>query len=313
VKKARETFSILVLRGGPSAEREVSLSSGQAVAAALKARGHVVYESDIGPDDLAVLDRIHVDVVFPVLHGTFGEDGQLQAILEKRGLRYVGSNAASSRLAMDKWLSKQAVEGAGVLTAEGVLLEAGKGAGTNEIERAIGRVGIPCVAKPNCQGSSIGVVIGRTKLEAWEGIERSLEDYGDCLVEKFIAGRELTVGILGDKTLPILEIKPAEGFYDYQAKYVSDNTEYSFETGLPLELTKQIQDQARRAFMALGCRDLGRVDFILDGQGRSYFLEVNTLPGFTSHSLVPKAAGRIGLSFEEMCEEIVRMSLARPI
>jgi D-alanine-D-alanine ligase len=214
---------------------------------------------------------------------------------------------------MDKWQAKQAAGRVGVLTAEAVLLEAEKEISRKEIQRGITNVGLPCVIKPNCQGSSVGVVIAQTEDQAEQAIEQSLAHYGDCLVEQFIAGRELTVGILGEQTLPVLEVKPAHGFYDYQAKYVSDDTVYSFETGLDEEQLELVQDQARKAFDAIGCRDLGRVDFILDYQGRIYFLEVNTLPGFTSHSLVPKAAGQIGLSFEEMCEQIVRMSLRRPI
>jgi D-alanine-D-alanine ligase len=289
------------------------------VARALAGQGHKVIESDIGPDDLSALDRGGFDVVFPVLHGTFGEDGQLQEILERRRIPYVGSDAASSRLAMDKQRAKEAFARAGLLTAQGRLLVAGapspsRGAEIEvEIGAALDQVQFPCVVKPNCQGSSIGVVIATSEGQARQAIAESLRNYGDCLVEQFIKGRELTVGILAGQALPVLEVRPADGFYDYQAKYQADTTEYLFDMGLSPAQLQAIQTDAVRAFAALGCRDFGRVDIILDDTGRRYLLEVNTIPGFTDHSLLPKAAARVGITMAQMCSQIVRMAYERPI
>lgn len=314
----QKKLKITVLRGGPSAERQVSLISGGAVARALRAGGHEVFESDIGPDDLSALDR-SADVIFPVLHGTFGEDGQLQAIMERRGLRYVGSDAQASRLAMDKVAAKQAFAGAGLFVAREVFIRQVDFQSENDawldrqIESAVKNLGLPCVVKPNFQGSSVGVVIAKSAGHAAEGIRVCLDQYGDCLIEQFIVGRELTVGILGEQTLPVLEIRPAQGFYDYQAKYQAEDTQYLFDMGLSAEDLAGIQKQALVAFKSLGCRDFGRVDVIYDALGRSWLLEVNTIPGFTDHSLLPKAAGRAGISFEELCDRIARMALIRPI
>ncbi len=305
---------VLVLSGGPSAEREVSLASGKAVANALKSVGHKVIESDIGPDNLSALDTGDFDVVFPVLHGTFGEDGQLQQILEQRNLPYVGSNSTASKLAMDKYQAKIAFEQAGVAVAEGVLIKS-KGPETEidsqEIVQAIATVGIPCVVKPNCEGSSVGVVIGRQELQTIEAIEDALMHHGDCLIERFIMGREFTVGILAGEVLPVLEVKAADGFYDFEAKYEKNDTEYSFDLNLPDETIKAMQNDALACFNALKCRDLARIDFILSDSGR-FVLEINTLPGFTNHSLVPKAAQHIGMSMEEICDKIVQISYDRP-
>ena len=305
-----ERLRVLVLLGGPSAEREVSLMSGAAVAEALAGRGHQVRTGDITPQDLSVLDGDDYQVVFPVLHGTFGEDGQLQAILAERGIRYAGSDAVSSRLAMDKYRSKEAFVRAGLETPRAILLETGK-AKDAEITEAVAYVGLPCVVKPNCQGSSVGVVIAPDEQTAKPAVADTLAEYGDCLVEEFITGRELTVAILADRTLPVIEVRTGRGFYDYDAKYLDDDTQYLFDTDLSEEQLRAVQDDAGRAFAALDCRDFGRVDMILAESRRDCILEVNTIPGFTSHSLVPKAAARAGMTLGEMCERIVGMALHR--
>jgi len=316
--KSPKTLSVLVLMGGPGGEREVSLQSGSAVAKALAEGGVEVSQSDIGPDDLGALERDGFDVIFPVLHGTFGEDGQLQEIMEQRGLCFAGSDSVSSRRAMNKQQAKQAFVRADVLTPLAEFIKAGEGKIGQvdfdlRIEQALEIIGLPGVIKPNSQGSSLGVVIARNETEAWEAIEQVLKEHGDCLIERFVGGRELTVGILGDKILPVLEVKPARGFYDYQAKYLDDNTQYLFDIDLPAELLVQCQRQARRAFEVLGCRDFGRVDMIVDHWGRAFILEVNTIPGFTEHSLLPKAAARAGITMPQICAEIVRMAHARSI
>jgi D-alanine-D-alanine ligase len=175
------------------------------------------------------------------------------------------------------------------------------------------RIGIPCVIKPNRQGSSVGVVIARHEDEAARAIARSLTEYGDCLIEQFIAGRELTVGIIDGRALPVLEIRPKQVFYDYRAKYLDDDTEYLFEMGLEEGFLQTLQADAENAFVALGCRDFGRVDFLMDSHKRPCLLEINTIPGFTDHSLLPKAARRVGMDMAQLCDKIVRMAWQRSI
>ena len=308
-----EKFGVLVLAGGPSAEREVSLASGAAVAQALTECGHHVRCGDIDPQDLSALDGDDYQVVFPVLHGAFGEDGQLQYILDKRRIPYVGSDAASSYLAMDKYYSKHAFIEAGLDTGKSILIEhkrLGK-VTVSEITKAVEFVGTPCVVKPNCQGSSLGVVIARENQVAQCAVPDMLARYGDCLVEEFIPGWELTVGILDGQALPMIEITTGREFYDYDAKYLDDDTQYLFDTHLSQEQLHQVSQDAQRAFAALGCRDYGRVDMILEPSGRDCILEVNTIPGFTSHSLVPKAAARNGMTLGQMCERIISLALQR--
>ena len=328
-------LTVVVLAGGPSAEREVSLASGQVVARALANQGHAARTADIGPDDWSVLDD-DFDVVFPALHGTFGEDGQLQRALEQRGIVYAGSDSASSALAMDKYAAKQQFFKAGLMTPEAVLIKAdgvlaaqpaiqnvGQAASkttsqtarsvARQVEQAIRQVGLPCVVKPNSQGSSIGVVLADDAATARQAVAETIARYGDCLIEQLIVGRELTVGILGSRALPVLEVRTERCFYDYQAKYADDRTEYFFDIDLSADQLRGVQADAQRAFGALRCRDFGRVDMILDAAGGDYILEVNTIPGFTDHSLLPKAAGRVGLSMAQMCDQIVRMAQARSI
>lgn len=292
------------------------------MAAALRRAGHKVIEADINPDNLSVLDEKrsgHFDIVFPMIHGTFGEDGQLQEIMEQRGVRFVGSDSKSSRLAMDKFQSKKAFEKAGLLTPKAELIERSKlqpaccGDPDECLKAVLDELSLPCVVKPNEQGSSVGVVITAQREQALEAVRDALAEYGNCLVEEFIAGREFTVGIVGGEALPVLEVRPAEQFYDYRAKYLADDTKYVFDLDLNEDELGSIQEIARRAFLSLGCLDLARVDMIRDTAGRVYVLEVNTLPGFTDHSLVPKAAARAGMSMEKLCDQIVQMALKRPI
>jgi len=308
-----------VLRGGPGAERQVSLASGQNVARALRQCGYAVCEGDIAPGDLAALEAGDFDVVFPVLHGTFGEDGQLQQIMEDRGLCYVGSDPASSRLAMNKYQAKAVFESAGLATPQSVLIETNRAAVIEagqleqQIQAAVAGVGLPCVVKPNCQGSSIGITIASVPAQAADAVTATLRDYGDCLIERYVAGRELTVGIIGRQVLPVIQVQPRRHFYDYLAKYEDDHTEYIFDLDLDGFLLDQVSRQGWRAFASLGCRDLGRVDMILTNAAEVFILEVNTMPGFTEHSLVPKAAARAGLTCPEICDQIVRIAYRRSI
>ncbi|MBN2376708.1 MAG: D-alanine--D-alanine ligase [Sedimentisphaerales bacterium] len=314
-----EEIKVLVLRGGPSAEREVSLESGAAVAAALRTAGFVVAEADINPDNLSALEQNDFDVIVPMLHGTFGEDGQLQKILEQRNLCYAGSDSVASELAMDKYRSKLAFQQAGLLTPYSQLIEVAceKILGSAEfecyIESCIEQVGTTCVVKPNCQGSSVGITIAGSSKIAKKAIQQVVAEHGDCLVERFVKGRELTVGVIGDQPLPVLEIRAAQGFYDYQAKYHDDKTQYYFDIELSEDTLIAIQQAGLAAFKALNCRDFGRVDFIVDERNQIFVLEVNNLPGFTSHSLVPKAAAQAGNDMPKICAQIVRMALQRSI
>lgn len=293
---------ITVLRGGPGPERPVSLVSGAAVADALRRRGHEVFEADVGPDNLGALDR-PADVVFPVLHGTFGEDGTLQRILEQRGLRFVGSGSAASALAMDKVAAKQCAAGVGALTPPYEVWD------ETSLSRSIPDLPLPVVVKPVDQGSSVSTFIVRESRSFQHAVRQVVAEFRRALVERFIAGDELTVGILGGQALPPICVRPRRDFYDYQAKYEDDATEYLFDAGHPPALLVEVSEQSRRVFARLGGRHLGRVDWMADREGRLWFLEVNTIPGFTSHSLVPKAAARVGIPFDELCQRLVWMAL----
>jgi D-alanine-D-alanine ligase len=290
-------LKVTVLAGGPSAEREVSLESGRAIANALRQRGHEVFMSDIGPENLAALDR-PADVVFPALHGPFGEDGTLQSIMQQRKIRFVGSGSRASATAMDKVASKKVATSIGADTPE---YESVTG-------RAETRLSPPIVVKPVDQGSSVGTSIVRRAEDVPAALEKVIRLFGRVLVERFIEGDELTVGIVGDETLPPICIRPTREFYDYDAKYVANDTQYLFDAGYPLALLDRARELSKRIVDELGCRHLARVDWMVDRDLRLWFLEVNTLPGFTSHSLVPKAAAHIGVSFEELCERLVFMA-----
>ncbi len=286
-------LAVTVLSGGPGAEREVSLSSGTAVADALQRRGHSVLLADIGPHDLSALDRA-CDVVFPALHGTFGEDGQLQRILEARGIRFVGSGSAASEAAMDKAVTKRLAQSIGVRTPAFEVVERGGEVGWNG----------PVVVKPVDQGSSVMTRVVTEPTGLAPAVAAVLDGYGRALVERFIAGDELTVGILAGVPLPPICIRPRGAFYDYDAKYRDDRTEYHFDSHPPALLDEAAR-LSLRVFQRLGCRHLARVDWMVDREQNLWLLEVNTLPGFTSHSLLPKAAERVGVPFDELCHRLV--------
>jgi len=297
------TLRVTVLCGGPSAEREVSLESGRAVADALRRRGHEVFVADIGPAELSALEH-PADVVFPALHGPFGEDGTVQRLLAARGLPYVGSDARASALAMDKVATKAAVAAAGIDTPACEVWDAAALA-----TRAEPGVPLPVIVKPVDQGSSVGTTIVRETAGFLPAVRLAVGQFGRALVEQFITGDEVTVGIVGGEPLPPICVRPKRQFYDYQAKYQDDATEYLFEAGYPARVFAQAQALSRRVFEVLGCRHLARVDWMVDETHRLWFLEINTLPGFTSHSLVPKAAARTGVAFDELVERLVRLAL----
>ncbi len=306
-----EPLDILVLMGGPSDEREVSLASGTAIADALTLRGHNVRRADIGPLHTEALDAEGIDVVFIALHGEFGEDGQIQRLCEQRGLAYVGSPPHASELALDKAASKQVYRKVGIDTPEWVVVE--------EFDRPtkqaalIDRVGLPCVLKPVAGGSSIDITIARSADERHSALEYLLDKYTRAMVEQYVEGREFTVGVIDTRALPVMEIRSRRDFYDYTAKYSDDATEYIADHGLDDASVKAMQNAALGAHGALGCRDLSRSDFLTDNDGRCWMIEINTIPGFTSHSLLPKAAAVAGIDFATLCEMLVKMAVDRHV
>jgi D-alanine-D-alanine ligase len=299
----RQPLRVTVLCGGPSAEREISLESGRAVADALRRCGHEVFVADIGPADLSALDH-PADVVFPALHGTFGEDGTLQGILSERGIRYVGSDERASRLAIDKAASKVVVREHGMDTAPFEVWDRQ----VVQARRSPG-VDLPLVIKPVDQGSSVGTCIIRKPEDIWPTAAELVAQFERVLLERFIEGEELTVGIIGGEPLPPICVRTKRPFYDFIAKYEDQGTEYLFDAGYPAALLERAQSLSARVFACLGCRHLARVDWIVDPDQRLWFLEINTLPGFTGHSLVPKAAAREGVTFEALVDRLVQMAI----
>jgi D-alanine-D-alanine ligase len=283
--------------GGASREREVSLQSGACAAKALALAGCCVVAWDIGPDRLEILEDRSIDVFFLALHGAFGEDGQLQEILERKHLAYTGSGPQACRLSFDKMATKRRFAEAGIDTPRS--LEFTADTEPHRFEQALEALGLRVVVKPIRQGSSVGVTILNDPDEVLPTCRKTLAEFGDCMVEQFVAGKEVTAGVL-----PVIEIRPVQGFYDYHAKYVDDQTQYLFDT-LPPDVERSVQAKALTAFKALGLRHLARIDFILSSEGRAYALEANAIPGLTGHSLLPKAAARIGLSMSDLCIQVV--------
>lgn len=298
-------MKVTVLYGGPSAEREVSLVSGRAVIDALRGMGHEVFASDVSPSDLSGLDH-PADVIFPVLHGAFGESGELQEILEQRGLPFVGSGSKASRLGMNKVSTKLVWEKAGLPTPKWRVVRRGE-----EIPPSPGA----CVVKAVDSGSSIDVYLCRSPAECAaqtaDALQQVLSRHESALVEQFIDGIELTVGILEEKPLAPIRIVPTREFFDYEAKYRSSETEHRFETGLPAEIVEKCRELARRANAAVGARDLARIDIMVDRENQPYLLEINTMPGFTPRSLLPEAAKHGGIEFGALVDRLVRRAAAR--
>lgn len=293
--------------GGIGSERPVSLLSGANISNALEEAGVRVVRADIRPDELSVLEDATIDVFFLALHGTFGEDGTLQKILEERGLAFTGSDSRSSRISMDKAASKAAFEAAGAKVAPQLILENGMTAGA--AARAIAAFGPRYVVKPVYEGSSVGVEILDGAEPAANAGLACLKKYGSAMIEQFIRGREITVGVVDGTALPIIEIRPKNPFYDFQAKYESEETQYLFDTISNAALVTKLQDCAMACFEAAGCRHLGRVDMILDENNDAYVLEINTLPGFTSHSLLPMAAMKAGMTQPQLCVRILKAAM----
>jgi D-alanine-D-alanine ligase len=292
---------VAVLMGGPSAEREVSLQSGSVVVQALLNAGTQVCEVDVRGPDFWLSSQ--VDVAFIALHGTFGEDGQIQRILEERGVPYTGSGPAASALAFDKSAAKSAFIAAGIPTPAHAVIERDL--------TPIAALSLPLVIKPARQGSSVGISIVNDRAELQEACAQAWRYDERLIAEQFIRGRELTVGILGDKALPIIEISTRRTFFDYQAKYTPGEAEEIVPAPLDRLTAARVQELALRAHECLGCRDFSRVDVMLSTSGELSVLEVNTIPGLTANSLLPKAARACGLSMQDVCLRMAEMALAR--
>jgi D-alanine-D-alanine ligase len=295
-------LNITVMLGGPSAEREVSLRSGAAVAAALRSRGHEVFELD--PQDADWIMPEKTDVVFLALHGTYGEDGTVQRQLEKLGVPYTGCDSEASRIAFDKLLTKQCCIEAVVPTAKFLAVDSA------ETPWPLGWQP-PLVVKPVRQGSSVGLQFVN-RVDEWRAaLAEALRFDSEVLVEEKIVGRETTVGILDGQALPVVEVRPKTGSYDYQSKYTAGASEYFCPAEFDAATTQRIQAAALGAFKAVGGRDYSRVDVMVRADGSPVVLEVNTLPGMTETSLLPKAAAAAGLNFSELCLRMVDLALAR--
>lgn len=335
-------MNIAMLLGGISPERNVSFASGQAVARVLQERGHTVtlHDPARGANSLITFDDITTaantpvtvqelqafrpwamvecvqsgaldtaDIVFIGLHGKYGEDGYLQSLLDMRGLRYTGSGMAASALAMDKAMAKNIMRAAGIPVPSGMALhraDATEEACAALVEHFTGSV----VIKPNDQGSTVGVTILDTPdiSALYKAVQDSLQFSSVVLIEEFIDGREFTVGVLGGEALPVVEIIPHDGFYDYEHKYTKGHTEYVCPADLLEQDAEFMQNLAESAYEALGCRAYCRVDFRMDDEHAPYCLEVNTLPGMTSQSLFPKAGAAADMSFGDICEKIIELS-----
>ena len=305
------SLRIAVLSGGDSAERPVSLESGSAVADALLKRGHRVMQIDPAATPLDRISWPDFDVVFLALHGAFCEDGQVQSLMEERGVRYTGSDATASRLAFSKSASKERFAQDGVPTLPYVLFH--ESDGRERLRQAAATLGYPLIVKPNTQGSSLGVSIVHQEIELDAALAECFRYDLFGILEPYVSGTEWTVGLIDELVLPPIQITTPRAFYDYQAKYVDDATQYVFDADLPASVLAQITDAGRRAGAAIGTSGIARVDLMLDRQQSPWVLEVNTIPGFTSHSLIPKAAARIGIDFAELCERALKSCLSRTI
>ncbi|WP_224553959.1 D-alanine--D-alanine ligase [Pectobacterium versatile] len=304
------TEKVAVLLGGTSAEREVSLLSGQAVLAGLKEAGINAHAVDTRDVSVTTLKEEGFTKIFIALHGRGGEDGILQGVLEFLGLPYTGSGVMASALTMDKLRTKQVWQAVGLPVSPYVALDRRQYSETaaNALLAKFTHLGLPLIVKPSREGSSVGMSKVNTLSELPAALEEAFRHDDDILVEKWLSGPEYTVAILGDEVLPSIRIQPAGTFYDYEAKYLSDDTQYFCPSGLPDEQEQALAGLAMAAYRAVGCCGWGRVDFMLDSDGAFYLLEVNTSPGMTSHSLVPMAARQRGLTFSQLVVEILGLA-----
>jgi len=294
---------IALLYGGSNGERDVSRQSGEAVFQSLNAAGYEVAKIDPAEVDLNNVNWVEFEIVFLALHGSFGEDGQVQELLEKTGIPFTGSDSVVSQVAFRKSSAKERFRQRGVPTPRSMLVHETED--RKEIAQRAESLGFPLVVKPDSQGSSLGISFVKEPANLRQALERCFEFDTYALLEKEIVGTEWTLGLIDDTAFPLIRIDVANGFYDYKAKYEDETTEFSFEFDLPATVVKMIEQTGHEAARSLGTRGIVRVDLRLDEQYQPWVLEVNTIPGMTSHSLVPKAAQKAGIDFTELCERAI--------
>ncbi len=292
---------VAVLFGGRSAEREVSLKSGAAVLAALQRSGVDAHAFDPAERSLQELVNDRYDRAFIALHGRFGEDGTVQGALELMGMPYTGSGVMASALGMDKWRSKLVWQAGGLPVPEYLMLE-------ESSKDVVEKLGLPLFVKPANEGSSVGITKVKNKDDLSQAYLHAAQYDRLVIAERYIGGGEFTVAILGDKALPVIRIEPASEFYDYEAKYLRNDTRYLCPSGLDAEMEGEMQRLAERAFALIGAQGWGRVDFLMSETGQPYVLEINTSPGMTDHSLMPMAARNAGIGFEELVLRVLELA-----
>jgi D-alanine-D-alanine ligase len=295
-----------VLMGGLSSEREVSLATGNAILKALTEKGYNAIAIDAGRDVAEVIRRSGVEIAFNGLHGKYGEDGAIQGLLEISGIPCTGSGILASAVGMNKILSKLVFKAHGLLVGPYLVVQAEK---REQLSEALSIMSFPFVVKPSSEGSSVGVSLVYRYDELAPAADLAFKYDREILVEKYITGKEVQVGILGDRALGAIEIVPKNIFYDYEAKYKAGMSEHFFPARVPAEVYQRVLQNGLDAHRALGCRGYSRVDFIVDDTGAPYVLEVNTLPGMTATSLLPDIARGAGISFPDLVEEILRLAL----
>jgi D-alanine-D-alanine ligase len=312
--KLNSSLKIAVLMGGPSSERDISLKSGKAVVEALREAGLKVVAVEINEDVEEKLEEARVDMVFLALHGKYGEDGTVQEILDRWGIDYTGSGVEASRTAFDKIASKQVFLKEGIATPAFCVLERG-----DEAEKPGSRFSFPpliknpLVVKPAREGSTIGISIVGREEEYPTALNKAFQYDERILVEEYLDGREVTVGILDGSPLPVIEILPRREFFDFEAKYTKGLTDFNVPAPLPPALYRETQALALKAHRALGCRGMSRVDMKVNSSGKSYVLEVNTIPGMTPLSLLPRAARAAGISFPHLCCRLIEIALKKTV
>lgn len=301
-----------VLMGGPSSEREISFKSGQAVSGALRESGLEVVDIDIKTSDkeegARLISSRGIDCAFIALHGYFGEDGQIQEALESLKIPYTGSGVEASRLAMDKFLSRQVFERGGLKVPNCCLIEKNS---YNSRKAFAGVLDFPLVVKPAGEGSSIGLSIVADRDSLDKAVDEAFGFDSRVIIEEYIEGREFTVGLLDQEALPVVEIVPKTRFFDYEAKYQPGRTDYFLPARLSQRVTEGIQQAALRAHNLLGCQGCSRVDIILNKSNSAEILEVNTIPGFTATSLLPKAAKAAGITFNQLCLKLIKLAYGK--
>ncbi len=292
-----------VLLGGMSSEREISLRSGKAIAEGLRKKGYHITEIDVGTDLPQKIKESGIEVAFIALHGKYGEDGSVQGLLEIMKIPYTGSGVLASSVAMDKILTKRILQERGFLTPLFAFFDAPKDTPENFANNF--SLSCPVIVKPSREGSTIGIVRVKEASELVSALKEASKYDSRVLVEEFISGKEVTAGVVNGEALPLIEVAPKSGFYDFQSKYTKGATEYILPARLPGKLSREIQESTLEIYQELACEGCARADFIVDDQQRFFFLEINTIPGMTETSLIPKAAVHAGLSFENLVEKLL--------